>query len=366
MTMAVGSLAAQPGHSPPSLSRGGRWTQELVERRTLAEVLRRASEIANDSDQLDRKWDPREGAVLLQDAVVCLVDCQSAIEDLQDEALSKDGRIAHLEEKVRRGGQVAAKDARILALEERIRDMSLELAVAKAQADELQLRLRPNAGISATSVIPTCEDGSDIRAVAVGPGSRRRSVSDSDIAVYDERDTSRPFKEPPVRELCVNATGRRARRHRTSHILSQSLIRPATRQRSDGPCPSCGSSLATRAVIAKPCLRGGLDESNTSRGSDIWGGGGRISALGNFFKRDGSCGGRQGLELRFPPYRPVDVDAPAAEALLPVKRQDSRSFLEKQGVIFPVSTLEVIHKGCSTRSTADKMGGGNQEWPDFG
>lgn len=46
-------------------------------------------------------------------------------------------------------------------------------------------------------------------------------------------------------------------------------------------------------------------------------------------------------------------------------QKSSRSFLETRGVVFPVSSFEVLDKGCMERKKSTRLVAGNEEWPEF-
>jgi len=68
-----------------------------------------------------------------KNAVECLRQCKSLVEDLQSQLVSKKSLVEELR------SQLAARDERIASLEEKIVKMSLELASARMSEEELKL-----------------------------------------------------------------------------------------------------------------------------------------------------------------------------------------------------------------------------------
>ena len=89
-----------------------------------------------------------------------------------------------------------------------------------------------------------------------------------------------------------------------------------------------------------------LDESNTSK----------LSNIGHFLRKNCSWVERQ-------PNEGMHAQLPKQVCDNDKKGEFKEAFLEIRGVVFPVSSFEVINKGCLDRSI--NKSSMNEEWPEF-
>mmetsp|Transcript_11519 Transcript_11519/g.24553 ORF Transcript_11519/g.24553 Transcript_11519/m.24553 type:complete len:382 (+) Transcript_11519:29-1174(+) len=355
---------------------------EDVLRRTSDEVMRRASEMTTDIDEFDLSEN-------YQNAIDCLISCESIIRSLQEELAAKDKKIEKLEEKIENMAmdnqveELAAKDKKIKKLEEKIEKMStndqvlnledkivrmsLDLALTKARADSLEHKLKSSSTSNRT--IDTTEE------------------SDSDAT------PTAPAPENPIPTRWQPKHKHPSKRQSSWARMGQSRgdtdSKPTNTNNANTSFTTAKTSFTT-ATSAKTLISFssnsamGLEDSNTSR----------LSNFGQFLLARGRQGSwRHGsqdsgkIQIEFPPQADIpdapiqdekrvtkmpycnDVaDAkprrrPPSQKRMDMHKKSSRSFLEANGVIFPVSSFEVLKKGCLMNKGL--KGSSNEEWPAF-
>ena len=336
-------------NSDPSVERtSDKDANKEVMRRASEDVLRRASEITNEIDEFDLSEN-------YQTAVDCLVSCESIINTLQEELASKDEHIASLEEKLMQMSEAE----QIASLEEKLVNMSLELALTKAHADELEHRLKPRSTSASSN---ECSDASPaliaFNEAKWQPTSKNRRKTHASPSSNEGSDPSPAFIT--FNETRLQSTSKNDRKTHVSHHHSWSRY----------PMDDTAKTSFTTAVSAKTSLTGDnshSDHSNTSRLSNL----GHLN-LGHFFlKKSGSQKDRGEVQVdeknEEEEQNNVSDERPQRRAPNHNRmelQKSSRSFLEANGVIFPVSSFEVLKKGCITK--IDSKGGSNESWPEFG
>lgn len=322
--------------------------------RRFSEVSASQQSVASESDlaELDLRKDYRN-------AVECLVQCESIIVILEE--------------------KLAAKDERIAGLEDRIVRMSLELASTKASEDRLQHKLRmgvASSSMSSFALASTNEEGGDGERRPCGHPSRRTTIAHDDLSRYRPVSNRRKEAGGLVRDAAADAD-----------CAKTSFTTAAT---------TSFTTAATTSFTSVSSRQGwNMDDSNTSR-------------FGQFIKN--CCGPKQQqqqgdggtMHVHFPEQQqqvssqnggktdiidekeegeqttanngdnndPFQLQRPRTRRAPNRKRTElqksSRSFLEARGVVFPVSSFEVINKGCLERSTVDEgCLSKNEEWGAF-
>ncbi|KAL7537855.1 hypothetical protein ACHAWF_005919 [Thalassiosira exigua] len=319
-------------------------------------VLRRASELsAAHSDGLD-DLDLRQS---YDDAVDCVFKCESIIVNLERQLKAKDERIAELEAAAGSGPsareELDAKDERIAGLEEKLVSMSLELASTKASEDRLQLKLtQSNSSLSALAASA---------ASTQSPSLSRRYLPVSNAGARDRGGWGCLSRWGNGREVVESDEG-------SDEANKESFTTEATAESTD---------------VDEAADKGDEGDVKIDNGK-----------LEKFLEM---MTGRKDEGVRFaeapaeaPPSEPrlaPPPPPPHGEAQAPSdsggRRQrrapgrrrrelqkSSRSFLENRGVVFPVSSFEVLDKGCATAGAIEKRGandvcaGSNEDWPAMG
>jgi len=328
------------------------------------EVMRRISEVSGAFDLGELgigEFDLRQD---YENAINCLIQAESLIGSLQEQIASKDRRIAKLEDKINLAPtpkalqeQLASKDREITSLEEKIVEMSLELAVTKTQEHKLQHQLKA----SFTSVAST------VSSLSIS------ETSSSQHAVA----TPSPFESR--HRLVRNSNRRKTQAQPQFRPRFGSCWGGSDNQLSDRSVDTSSTTVANTTMTGATMSGGqpqSLDESNTGR---LFG---QLFSLKNRGLKDGQlvqdfkkqeeeqgkddgplesqrplhhCSQDQDVEQR--PRRPPNRSARTA------LQKSSRSFLETQGVVFPVSSFEVMNKGCVPRIR--NQGTTNEAWPEF-
>mmetsp|Transcript_8305 Transcript_8305/g.13417 ORF Transcript_8305/g.13417 Transcript_8305/m.13417 type:complete len:304 (+) Transcript_8305:1-912(+) len=224
------------------------------------EVMRRFSEVSSTFGlpELNLRQD-------YENAINCVVQCESMINTLQEQLASKDEQIASLEEKIMRipseplQEQLVSKDEQITSLEGKIVQMSLELASTKASEGELQHRLK-------TSFTSASSNASN----EVSGISSQASVA-SNEARYRPTSTSTRRK---------NLAGHRMGSSWRS-TENQSLVDSAKTSSISGMSFTTATSANTSAKTSFSSINSGrqgwtLDDSNS----------GRLSSFGQFFLKN--------------------------------------------------------------------------------
>ena len=278
-------------------------------------------------------------------AVQCLVSCESIIGDLQEDLAAKER-------------QLISKDEVIHNLEEKLVQMSLELALTKGREGELQNQLRKSCTTEAVGAAPSSNT-----LITINEGSHQ-----------------------PTKSACSADNWFALKRGGSSDPLRVSIKTKAS------------LTTLTTATAASTTL-------DSSSKQSLVVGPRRMSGIGKMLignRNARKCGCEGEVEVQFPT---LDDKRPSKEDCIPSNnnidscrpqrlqprtptplksslRKSSRSFLEAKGVVFPVSSFEVL-KGCGSISSLDlvskahltnrrndnrrrkQSGGANEEWPEF-
>jgi len=320
-------------------------------RRTSDEVLRRTSEMTTKIDEFDLSEN-------YQNAIDCLISCESIIRSLQNELAAKDKKIEKLEKRLQR----ISKDDEIVALEGKIVKMSLDLALTKARADALehQLKTKSSGVPPLTKGIVDNYDGSD-------NNDTPTQITFND-AKWQPRPISRNRKTSQscsrlAQKCCVDTRNPKFDRAETSRSTATKNGRL-----------SIPTSFSAKMLNRSTFNDINIDDSNTSRLT-------QFSQLFLNLSDTENCGVGE-VQVQFP--KTADDEKIIEKTVCNVgggiprrqptntnpkitQRQNSnRSFLEKNGVIFPVSSEEVLQKGCRMHSFRDdQKPGSNEAWPEF-
>mmetsp|Transcript_38825 Transcript_38825/g.83649 ORF Transcript_38825/g.83649 Transcript_38825/m.83649 type:complete len:352 (+) Transcript_38825:520-1575(+) len=321
-------------------------------------VKRRISEASSGFDLSELRITELDLRQDYENAIKCLIQCESLIGTLHDQLASKDNQIATLKETIERISpeplqeRLISQSDEIARLEDKLVQMSLDLASTKTREDELQHQLKT----SFTSISPSISD-------VISQSCNIPSTVESKywpISTSNRRST--------------HVGGRR----------SQSRFGSCWRG-SDNQLSDCSPKTSFTAATS-PVTSAKISFASIESGRQGWAleepiGMSKLSSFGQFFLKNRSIKDCQQVQAQ----DTETVEAAKAERRtnndfeLALRRpasskrvqlgKSSRSFLETRGVIFPVSSFEVISKGCVDRvginqnAVGCNEGSKNEEWP---
>lgn len=243
-----------------------------------------------------------------QNAVECLIQCESIIAELQ--------------------GQLASKDQQIHVLEEKIVNMSLELASSKAFEDEHRSNRRKSSIVLEDDI---SDDDDESSSKEMGKKQQQRrwscSISRADSRVDNSTTKMNPKQQQQRRPLAVSL----------------------------GSMMSLDSS--SNSMLDESSRTMDFTAWSTAASSDLPNR--RLSAIGQFFRKNKEDGGsehqaaqdqdKEEEENQDDTNNATDERQGARQRRPPNKRrlqQRMQSSLTLAGVVFPKSFDEVITKGC--------------------
>lgn len=268
-------------------------------------VVRRVSTKNSHSDDLVEESDLRRD---YQTAIDCLIQCESIIENMKEQLLSKEEMIASLEDK--------------------IMTMSLELASSMAREDHLQHKMKTSfTSVSLHQATNMTTSFTTATSVETGLQSSSPAPLSKDQPTLDDSATTRASV--------------------SKNFFGQILfgVRNELDVKNEDPNEHDDKILP-------------LDDTSG------------VSKLGLFMRNSCSRMERRVEEMQMEPPK-VDNYAPKVDNYdnnfgelrrrQPAKRRpSSKSFLETAGVVFPSNSLDVLAKGCmSINKSLDYAGGWN-------
>lgn len=317
-----------------------------------------------------------------QNAVNCIIQCESVIKNLEAQLISKDDEIASLEGNLAKSNRMSRKrleehlihkDLRIANLEERIVQMSFELASTQAHEDRLQTKMKT----SFTSISSNDSNQSQKRYTPLITSNCSKSLSESDQLKWSRVGLNSASSQDHMHDVCTSD----AKASFTTNVAKPSFTNaPLSSKMSMSSKMSSMTTLSSvqtsfTSVNSSCRIRQGgwnLDDSNTSR-----------FGLGQFLRKN--CSWRQNpnqddtataaMNVQFPQVEDGGMDQSNSSRVIGKRRapnqkrmalqKSSRSFLEARGVVFPVSSFEVLNKGCLDTRSVNKGGSKNEDWPEL-